>query len=914
MRKQLLFLVACMACIAQLNASVKQYSFQAASGSYTPITGGTVVAIATGLSGTASLDDLNFTLPDGTIPFTFYFNYIGYTGLNINTNGYITFGTTLPATSLYAPISSTTGFAGCIAAAARDLNALYNIDGHTGEIRYQTVGTAPNREFVIQFKNFRPYSNSSSTTSYWRWNFQIRLSETNNISIVYDFHYVGSPASGTVQVGLRGASNTDNRNLWINAAWTSPSWASPVISFSNTSTCAYNTSLIPASGQTYNFIFPRSPEITASPVSYNQIDLDVLPNFFDDNVLVAWNTSYNFGPLSGSYSPGDPIAGGGTVLFVGTAPATINHTGLNAGTIYFYGAFSILPDGTYSAGKGAILPTVFALPFEEDFEEWLGAYGGPQTGWSYETSTLQAWSDFGTNNSMGLGVNLHSGRQFGDIITPVMMENSDDLRLVFDYRIVDYEDYPNIPITLGVNDKIEIFIHTTDGADPVLLHTINQSNHTSSVNFLTKVLPITGYSGINFKIQWKASWGTGDYYVAIDNILVEVIPSCDYPYNLSASGITSSSAVLSWSQEGSPVSWDIELGVEGFSPTGVPTHVGVGNPYEATNLSAASMYEYYVRANCGAGDYSSWRGPHRFSTALCDPSYQCDYSILLEDDYGDGWNGAVIGFRQNGILIATFGENFNTGYTQGPFDVALCQNLLTEIFAVDAGSWSEEIGFTLYDPEGEVVFQLFPGNEFYDEEILYTFTPDCGIVGPEVPLNLAINNETVPTGQTKCYAAEQVITVAGSGSYFIVQNQATARLIAGQKVILLPGTHFQSGCIGHIFIDPDGQYCSNYRSILAENDEDNSLFDAPAIDALNDSFIKVYPNPTSGEFHLLLTREYDFKNTVVEIYNMVGERIIHNELSGHSQHLINLSDKKPGLYLIKVMTGTDVWVEKVLKY
>lgn len=912
MKKQLLFLFVFMASISQINASVKQYAFQAASGTYTPITGGTVVATATGLSGNASLDDMNFTLPNGTIPFTFYFNYIGYTGLNINTNGYITFGATLPVAGLSTPISSTTGFAGCIAAAARDLNALYNIEGHTGEIRYQTVGTAPNREFVIQFKNFRPFSNSSSTTSYWRWNFQIRLSETHNISIVYDFHYVGSPESGTVQVGLRGASNNDNRNLWIDAAWTSISWANPVIAFSNTSTCAYNTGLIPASGQTYNFNFPRFPEITASPVSYNQIDLDILPNFFDDNVLIAWNTSYNFGPLSGSYSPGDQIEGGGTVLYVGEAPVTINHTGLETGLVYFYAAVSILPDGSYAGGRLIWMPTVYDLPFEDDFEDWSG-FAVLEPGWSYETANFQWWSDFGTNNSMGLGVNLYSGRQVGDVITPVMMQNSDDLRLVFDYRIVDYEDYPNIPITLGVNDKIEIFIHTTDGADPVLLHTINQSNHISSVNFLTKFLPINGYSGINFKIQWKASWGAGDYYVAIDNVMIEVTPSCDYPYNLTATGVTSNVATLSWNQSGTPLSWDIEIGAAGFTPTGIPTHIGVGNPYEMTNLSAASMYEYYVRTNCGEGDYSIWRGPRSFSTSLCDPIYQCDYSILLEDDYGDGWNGAVIGFRQNGILVATFGEDFDDGYSQGPFDVTLCQGLSTEIFAIESGSWSDEVGFTLWDPNGVITFQLLPGNEFDNGDIFYTFTPDCGIIGPEVPLNLAVNNETLQTGQTGCYAAEQVITVAGSGSYFIVQNGATARLIAGQKVTLLPGTHFQSGCVGHVFIDAGGQYCSNYSSMLADNDEDDSLIDFAAMNILNNSFIKVYPNPTTGIFNLMLAENNDFKNIVIEVYNMVGERIIHHELSGQLFHQFDLSENKPGLYLIKVIRGSEVRIEKIIK-
>ncbi len=234
---------------------VPSYAFSQSNGTYTPITGGTVVATATGASGAASLDDLNYSaIP---IPFTFTFNGIGYTSLTINTNGHVVFGTA-GSTSNYTPISSSGTYAGAISAAGRDMNALFNILGNTGQIRYETIGVAPNQTFVIQYSNFRPYDTSTSTTTFWRWNFQIRLNETTNkIDIVYDYNFVGAPTSSTHQVGLRGANNTFATNV-NNRLITSGThtWATSVSGTTNASTCAYNTTLLPVSGLTYSWTPP----------------------------------------------------------------------------------------------------------------------------------------------------------------------------------------------------------------------------------------------------------------------------------------------------------------------------------------------------------------------------------------------------------------------------------------------------------------------------------------------------------------------------------------------------------------------------------------------------------------------------------------------------------------------------------
>src|SRR5690606_36266520 len=77
--------------------------------------------------------------------------------------------------------------------------------------------------------------------------------------------------------------------------------------------------------------------------------------------------------------------------------------------------------------------------------------------------------------------------------------------------------------------------------------------------------------------------------------------------------ITATSADLGWIS--SATTWDIEVVTAGTTPTGTPTDVGVTtNPYNKTGLTDDSDYEFYVRADCGGGDLSTWAGPFKFTT------------------------------------------------------------------------------------------------------------------------------------------------------------------------------------------------------------------------------------------------------------------------------------------------------------
>jgi hypothetical protein len=90
---------------------------------------------------------------------------------------------------------------------------------------------------------------------------------------------------------------------------------------------------------------------TATPHSTSQIDLSWTQNSDNDDVMVAWSSDGTFGtPSDGTtYSSGDAISGGGTVIYNGSA-TSYNHTGLTSGTHYYYKAWSVDGSVNYSSG------------------------------------------------------------------------------------------------------------------------------------------------------------------------------------------------------------------------------------------------------------------------------------------------------------------------------------------------------------------------------------------------------------------------------------------------------------------------------------------------------------------------------------------------------------------------------------
>ncbi len=118
--------------------------------------------------------------------------------------------------------------------------------------------------------------------------------------------------------------------------------------------------------------------------SQAQVNLSWTNNEASNPVMIAYNTDYSFGTPSGVYQAGDPI-GTATVIYVGTQE-DFSHTGLSAGSLYFYKAWSVTGAYDYSVG---VVDSAYAM-FPEPSAHPAGLSAAINNG---PTTVTVSWTD-----------------------------------------------------------------------------------------------------------------------------------------------------------------------------------------------------------------------------------------------------------------------------------------------------------------------------------------------------------------------------------------------------------------------------------------------------------------------------------------------------------------------------------------
>lgn len=356
------------------NAQVANYSFAASSATYTALVAPTNV-FASGWD-----DNTAISVPIG---FTFNFNGIGYTSVFVHPNGYITFGS---STSGYLPISGGSAVSGVISAWGRDLQAQNTAP--LGSVDYLSSGGV----FTIQWSNTRRYN--STTTNAERFEMQIQLFQTTDVvKIVYGTWSAAVSATTTNngEVGLRGASGTDFKNLEV---LSTGNWSTPTAGTLNTQTCYYNQAtpaIKPASGQTYTFT-PAAPCTTPTSLAASASITGSTAGTISGNftaapptaptgyVVVRTPTNVQPTPVDGTtYTVGSNAIG--YIEYVNTVAGAWTSTGLNGSTTYYYWVFSynntVCTGGpTYSATATTTNGTTTACSMTGTFDVGPAAVSG----------------------------------------------------------------------------------------------------------------------------------------------------------------------------------------------------------------------------------------------------------------------------------------------------------------------------------------------------------------------------------------------------------------------------------------------------------------------------------------------------------------------------------------------------------
>jgi len=684
-------LVTALATSLQLKAQVNSYAFSQSTGTFSSIkTTGTPIDSASYASGGNTLDTKGWSI---TLPFSFIFNGIPYTSIYANSDGGLTFGSTTNNSSTL--ISDATTYPGAIAAMNRDLWGIYvssgtvtngsnvitnitsfyglsigaklaNVDGipsgatvtaldqtagtitmsanatsntttasirrGIGKLYTYTTGTAPNRNFIIEWSDFSDY-NTSASNNQTRFSFQIVLEETlNKINIIYGDYTTLSTSSRSNQVGLRGATNTDYNNRTGSAAWTATTAGT-----ANSSTVSRSNTTFPASGLTFTWTPPSC--LTPNSIQVSSITA-ASANITWTAPIPAPANGYEYYYSTSNTAPTATTTPSGTTA-AGVTTAT--PSGLAGNTTYYVWLRSACSATDKSAWSASVSFTTLCAAYPTPFNEAFEGTAFVPTCWSQASGLLASPTVFGSTNnywnqqnygnaSVTLSTSTNKSARFNVygtsrkdwLITPPIDLGTTPKQLEFDMSLTAFNN--STAATLGTDDTVAVVISTDNGATWTKANVLRSWNNTTPIANGTGshiIIDLTAYNGIvkiGFYAQSTVSNADNDLF--IDNVKVIAIPNCQVPAGLSASAVTSNGATISWTAA-SPVpanGYEYYYSTSGTAPTAttVPsgsTAAGILSA-DLSGLASNTTYYAWVRSACSPTQKSAWTTSTSFTT-LC---------------------------------------------------------------------------------------------------------------------------------------------------------------------------------------------------------------------------------------------------------------------------------------------------------
>ena len=167
----------------------------------------------------------------------------------------------------------------------------------------------------------------------------------------------------------------------------------------------------------------------------------------------------------------------------------------------------------------------------------------------------------------------------------------------------------------------DLFVEVFDGTRFVLVDSIIGQQQTSqAAPFAQRIVDISTFTGIisvRFTAKWNgAQWGD----ISLDDFVIEERPLCPAPSALVSNITSTTSADLSWTENGVATEWQVQWDTAGFSPgTGRGDSIANNDSITLNGLTTFTNYDWYVRAICGRGDTSVWTQGN-FNINYCTPA------------------------------------------------------------------------------------------------------------------------------------------------------------------------------------------------------------------------------------------------------------------------------------------------------
>lgn len=384
---------------------------------------------------------------------------------------------------------------------------------------------------------------------------------------------------------------------------------------------------------------------------------------------------------------------------------------------------------------------------------------------------------------------------------------------------------------------------------------VASNDDVSGTNFLSNVtFPVA--AGVTYYIEWSNYWdGAGfDFDLTFTPISCLGIYEVNLPTNTTTTSIT-----LNWvASLSNPASYEIEYGPVGFTPGTGSVVTSTENTVTITGLTADTVYDYYMRSNCGATQ-SSWTTVDKFTTAKLTPE--------------------LAGFDNNTQL---------TGWTT-------------------AGNGAYGLGTTAANAQGGVGQYWIFNNTVGAASNNWLFSPAFSLqAGETVTISFWERNAPASGLRSMRVTAGTTPTVAGQTT-IIYSNAAlsnnaytqitTPTFIAPSAGIYYFGFNDNSGPATTAAATTMRFDTVNFTSVLGTNDFLSSKF-------------SVFPNPVNNVINF--SNDQNAVVSTVEMTDLNGRTIKSMKVNA-TEGQISVSDLATGMYMMKITTDQGIAVKKIVK-
>jgi hypothetical protein len=349
--------------------------------------------------------------------------------------------------------------------------------------------------------------------------------------------------------------------------------------------------------------------------------------------------------------------------------------------------------------------------------------------------------------------------------------------------------------------------------------------------------------------------------------------TCARPYNLfsDVSGNTTTSAAFFFDPAGG-TNFEIEYGLYGFVPgTGTMITSGItASPYTITGLSASTVYDIYIRKNCGSS-FSVWNGPYALNTVF-DPATP-PYNTSYEQE-----TLAFVGWATPNPLLPAVGDWASGNYGAGP----LVQDGTTSVVSITpaaaaANNWMFSRGVSLTAGSDVTI-------TYYVSNFQATATTTGNLDFTVGDAQTAVAQSTVLLSETglniAAFTQKTVsFTPPTTGVYYFGFRNFSPATPAGTHAIII----------------------DNFTVTEVLGNSQNEL----------DSQFSVFPNPATNILNISNTMDASIQG--IELSDLNGRSIKSIKVANLTETQVNISDISQGVYMLTITTDKGSLVKKVVK-